>query len=90
MIQRTDGFGPFHIFIEECNAEDEHIQSCMEHEESGDWERHLGGVLLSMTEDERISALAMAGNLWGCEPIPYDHPVTAIRESRLSQPHAFV
>lgn len=75
MIQRINPFGAFHIVVEDTNCEDDHIRSCMDAEDSTEFERHFGSVFLSLTYDERVSALAMSGNLWGCDHIPYDHPV---------------
>lgn len=77
MIQRIDPFGAFHAVIEDTNVEDRHIRYSMEHEECTEFERHFGKVFLALTYEERISALAMANNMWGCEAIPYDHPVRA-------------
>lgn len=76
MIQRINPFGAFHVVVEDTNVETENIVYCMGLDDCTEFERHFGEVFLQLSEEERISALAMAGNLWGCEPIPYNHPVS--------------
>lgn len=69
MAQQIDAFGAFHIVVDDCNVEDENIEFCMNLEDCTPAERRFGEILLSMTEDDRISALAMSLNLYGVEPV---------------------
>jgi hypothetical protein len=68
MAQQVDRFGAFHAVVEDCNVDDDNIILAMNDEESTSFERRFGEVLLSMDEDDRISALAMALNRYGVEP----------------------
>jgi hypothetical protein len=72
MAQRIAPFGAFHIVVEDCNVEDENIEYCLKHEECTPNERVFGKFMLTLDEDDRISALAMAENRYGAVSIYSD------------------
>lgn len=66
--------GNLHIVLDDMNVEDEHIQYCVDEAipenyhklspEVNAIEKELGELLLTMTEQERYSALAYAEGWW--------------------------
>ncbi len=69
MAQRIDNFGAFHVVVDDTNVEDYHIRYCMSHPEATAMDKVFGRAMLELSEDDRISALAMSQNRYGCESI---------------------
>ena len=67
--QRLDDFGALHAIIEDCNVDDEHIQSALQDEKILPVERDFALRFLGMSYDDRVSALALANNLYGASSI---------------------
>lgn len=61
LIDQLDGSG-LHVVIDDMNLEDEHIQDCTDLTEI---ERRCAELLLSMTLEERLSAIAFHEG-WSC------------------------
>ena len=55
-----DHFGAFHIVVEDFNIEDVHIQSCVDDDEAGDFEKAWGRRMLELTLAERAAVLGLA------------------------------
>lgn len=59
--------GRWHIVTDDWNLEDDHVQFCadsVDHEFASSVDGELGPLLLSMTEAERGSALALHEGWW--------------------------
>ena len=67
--QRLDDFGTLHAIIEDCNVDDEHIQSALQEPDILPVERDFCLRFLGMSYDDRVSALALANNLYGASSI---------------------
>lgn len=71
--QRLNDFGPLHAIIEDCNVDDENIEHALQHEEITRVERDFCLRFLGMSYDDRVSALALANNLYGAVSIHGKH-----------------
>jgi hypothetical protein len=69
-----DPFGAFHIVVEDWNVDDGNIEFCMKEDDATEQELAWGRLLLSMSFDERLSALALADGFWG-PPATYPPPL---------------
>lgn len=67
MRQRVNDFGAMHVVVEDANVDDENIRYCLAQPDCTDMDRIFAVEFLKLTEEERISALALAANLWGAE-----------------------
>lgn len=56
--------GGLHIVVEDWNLETEHIEWCLKEGGCSDLERRCGELMLTATEDERASALALVDGGW--------------------------
>lgn len=57
-------YGAFHIVVDDWNLEDGNIQFCMADDDCTESERLWATEMLTATEDERYSALALADGFW--------------------------
>lgn len=67
--QRLDDFGPLHAIIEDTNIEDEHIDSALSGQDLSPLERAFCQEFRMLNEEDRISTLALAANLYGATSI---------------------
>lgn len=63
--QHVDDYGAFHAVVADTNVEDDHIHRAMAQDDCKPHERKFGEVMLMLSEEDRISALAMAQNRYG-------------------------
>ncbi|PWJ93524.1 hypothetical protein C8D77_101203 [Mesorhizobium loti] len=64
MAKEIDNYGAFHIVVDDMNIEDHHLEYCIEHAEATEAEIEFGRLMLTMDEDARMSALALADGMW--------------------------
>jgi hypothetical protein len=67
--QRLNDFGPLHAIIEDCNVDDANIEAALRDDELSPVERDFCLRFLGMSCDDRVSALALAANMYGASPI---------------------
>lgn len=62
LIRNADHYGPLHIFVDDWNAEDSHIDFCAgEAEQRGtELDKQIIALVQPMSHDERLTALALA------------------------------